>query len=271
VPATSRRRSWSSRVSTARGYSRATELYDRIGVGYNATRRPDPRLAAAIVRALGAAHTIINVGAGTGAYEPVGRELVAVEPAATMAEQRPPGSAPVVSGRAEALPFADKSFDAAMAVLSDHHWSDRAGGLREMRRVARQRAVVFTWDQAYLEEFWLPRDYLPGFAAIPGMPIEEIAEHLGASRVEPVPIAHDWQDGFFAAFWRRPDAYLDPAVRAGISVFHRLPAEEVAAAMARLADDLRSGRWRERNRALLEKDEHDFGYRIVIAEYTASA
>jgi SAM-dependent methyltransferase len=219
------------------------------------------------VQALGDARTVVNVGAGTGAYEPVDREVVAVEPAATMAAQRRSGSAPVVSARAESLPFADGSFDAAMAVLSDHHWRDRAAGLRELRRVARRRAIVFTWDQAWLEEFWLPRDYLRGFATLPGMPITQIAEHLGATRIEPVPIAHDWQDGFFAAYWRRPEAYLDPAIRAGISVFHRLARAQVADALGRLADDLRNGRWHDRNNDLLDEDEHDFGYRLLIAEY----
>jgi hypothetical protein len=152
-------------------------------------------------------------------------------------------------------------------VLSDHHWTDRAAGLRELRRVARRRAVVFTWDQMWLDEFWLPRDYLRQFATLPGMPLEEIARHLGATRIEPIPIAHDWQDGFFAAFWRRPEAYLDPAVRDGISVFHLLSREHVAEAVAQLADDLGSGRWHQTNGSLLGEDEHDFGYRLLIAEY----
>jgi SAM-dependent methyltransferase len=244
------------------------EFYDRIGVGYNATRRADPRLASVIQCALGDARIVLNVGAGSGAYEPTDRQVVAVEPSATMAAQRPSGAARVVSARAESLPFGDGSFDAAMAVLSDHHWADRAAGLRELRRVARQRAVVFTWDQAWLEEFWLPRDYLDDFAALPGMPIDQIAGHLGATSIQPVPIAHDWQDGFFAAFWRRPAAYLDPSIRAGISVFHRLSDAHVADAMRRLADDLASGRWGERNADLIDEYEHDFGYRLLIAEYT---
>src|SRR5262249_2193658 len=141
--------------------------------------------------------------------------------------QRRPGAAPAIEASADALPFADDSFDATMGVLTDHHWPDRVAGLREMRRVARRRAVLFTFDPAYIDAFWLTRDYIPGFRDLPGMTIEEIAGHLGATRIEPVPLAHDWQDGCLMAFWRRPEAYLDPVVRANISVFALLSAEEV--------------------------------------------
>ena len=241
------------------------ELYDRIGRTYTATRREDPRLSAAIDAALGDARTVVNVGAGTGAYEPSGREVLAVEPAAVMRAQRPPHAAPAIAARAEALPFPDRSFDAAMAVLSDHHWDDRAGGLREMRRVA-ERAVVFTWDPAYVDAFWLTRDYLPGFRRLQGMDIEEIAEHLGASRIEAVPLAADWQDGFLMAYWRRPEAYLNATVRAGISVFGLLPKAEVREFVEALRRDLASGAWARRNAALLHLDELDLGFRLVIAE-----
>src|SRR5438552_52238 len=155
-------------------------FYDRIGGGYSATRRADPRIEARIHRALGDARTVVNVGAGTGSYEPSEREVVAVEPSERMIAQRPSGSAPVVRARAEELPFADGAFDASMAVLSDHHWRDRARGLREMRRVARRRAVVFTWDLARVEDSWLVRDFLPGFRRLPGgMALHEIADPLG--------------------------------------------------------------------------------------------
>ena len=241
------------------------ELYDRIGRTYTATRREDPRLAAAIDAALGDARTVVNIGAGTGTYEPAGREVLAVEPAAVMRAQRPPDAAPAIAARAEALPFPDRSFDAAMAVLSDHHWDDRAGGLREMRRVA-ERAVVFTWDPAYVDAFWLTRDYLPGFRRLQGMDIEEIAEHLGASRIEAVPLAADWQDGFLMAYWRRPEAYLNATVRAGISVFGLLPKAEVREFVEALRRDLASGAWARRNAALLHLDELDLGFRLVIAE-----
>jgi len=241
------------------------DLYDRIGRTYTATRREDPRLRAALHAALGDARTVLNVGAGTGAYEPADRDVLAIEPSAVMRAQRPRDAAPAIDARAEALPFGDRSFDASMAVLSDHHWEDRAGGLREMRRVA-ARAVVFTWDPAFVDAFWLTRDYLPGFRRLRGMDIAEVAEHLSASRVEPVALAADWQDGFLMAFWRRPEAYLDETVRAGISVFGRLSDAEVGQFVKALHDDLASGAWARRNAELLELEELDLGYRLVIAD-----
>lgn len=184
-----------------------------------------------------------------------------------MLAQRPVGAAPAVQAGAEALPFADGAFDAAMAILSDHHWPDRAGGLRELRRVARRRAVVFQCDlDAQLADFWLVRDYLTTFRA-DSMTITELAGHLGAQQIEPVPIPHDCRDGFLAAYWRRPQAYLDPRVRDGISVFRLLPAQDVEVAIARLRADLESGEWARRNADILERDAIDLGYRLVIAEY----
>jgi SAM-dependent methyltransferase len=240
------------------------ELYDRIGRTYTATRREDPRLRAAIHAALGDARTVLNVGAGSGAYEPADRDVLAVEPSAVMRAQRPPDAAPAIDARAEMLPFPDRSFDASMAVLSDHHWDDRAGGLREVRRVAK-RAVVFTWDPAYVDAFWLTRDYLPGFRSLHGMDIEEVAAHLEADRIEPVPLAADWRDGFLMAYWRRPEAYLDETVRAGISVFGRLSEAEVREFVERLRADLASGEWVRRNAELLQRTEVDLGFRLVIA------
>ncbi len=243
-----------------------THFYDRIGGGYTATRRADPRIAARIHAALGDARTVVNVGAGTGSYEPRDRDVVAVEPSERMIEQRPPGSARVVRALAEDLPFADGAFDASMAVLTDHHWSDRARGLRELRRVACRRAVVFTFDPSRVGDSWLVRDFLPGFRALPGMALEEIAEHLGATEVRAVPVPADCRDGFFHAYWARPHAYLDPAVRGNISVFARRPAAEVDAAVERLRHDLDTGAWAARNAAILEREEMDLGYRLLIAE-----
>jgi SAM-dependent methyltransferase len=242
-------------------------LYDRIGVMYTATRGEDPRLAAAIHGALGDAVTVVNVGAGTGSYEPADRKVVAIEPSEVMIAQRPPDAAPAVIAAAEDLPLADDSVDAAMAVLSDHHWRDRARGLREMRRVARRRAVVFQHDPQVGAGFWLVRDYLPGFRELPGMKIDELAACLGGAAILPVPVPADCADGFLGAFWRRPHAYLDPAVRAGISVFALLPDGEVDAALGRLRADLESGEWERRNAAILERDELDLGFRVVVAEY----
>lgn len=241
-------------------------LYDTIGRSYARTRGEDPRLRARIQAALGDARTVLNVGAGTGSYEPRDREVLAVEPSAVMRAQRGPDAAPAIEASADALPFADASFDATMAVLTDHHWPDRAGGLRELRRVARRRAVLFTFDPSFVDAFWLTRDYIPGFRDLPGMTIEEIASHFEPTTIEPVPVAHDWQDGFLFAFWRRPAAYLDPLVRANISVFSRLDAAEVDEFVRRLRADLESGAWKRRNAGLLAAEELDGGYRLMVAE-----
>ena len=241
--------------------------YDRIGATYTATRATDPRIAAAIERALGSARSVLNVGAGSGSYEPSGRHVVAVEPSQVMLAQRPRAAALAVRARAEALPFADGEFDAAMAVLSDHHWADQRGGLAELLRVARDTVVVFTWDRSTVEDCWLV-DYLPGFRRLAkgGMDVAEIAECLGGASIEPVSVPHDCRDGFLHAYWRRPDAYLDPRVRAGISVFARLDPDALAAAMARLRRDLESDAWARRNADILAHEQLDVGYRLLRAD-----
>lgn len=237
-------------------------LYDTIGRGYARYRRPDPRLAARIHAALGDARSVLNVGAGAGSYEPAGRRVVAAEPSAVMVRQRAAGSAPAVRASAEALPFRDAAFDAAMAVLTMHHWPDWRGGLREMRRVAR-RIVLFTWDPAS-PGFWLVQDYLPAIVEEdrPLFPAyDDIAEVLGPVDVQPVPIPGDCADGFLAAYWRRPAAYLDDGVRGAISAFARIA--DLDRPLARLAADLADGTWAQRWGALLEMTELDAGYRLV--------
>ena len=242
-----------------------SHLYDRIGQGYTAVRREDPRIAAAIHAALGDARTVVNGGAGAGSYEPRDRDVIAVEPSPVMLAQRGVDAAPAVQASAEALPFDDGAFDASMAVLSDHHWPDRAAGLRELRRVASRRAVLFQCDLEAQKGFWLLRDYLkPDWEG--AMTMTEIAGHLGAQRIEPVPIPHDCRDGFFSAYWRRPQAYLDQRVRDGISVFRLMPPDQVDTAIERLRADLESGEWARRNADILERDAMDYGYRVLIAE-----
>ncbi|WP_305095978.1 class I SAM-dependent methyltransferase [Croceibacterium aestuarii] len=243
--------------------SEAAPLYDRIGLDYANLRKPDPRIAARIEAALGDAKTIVNVGAGTGSYEPTRREVTAVEPSAAMIAQRPAGSAPVVQARAEALPFPDDSFDAAMAVLTVHHWTDPLQGLREMRRVARGPVAVLTFEQGH-PGTWLG-DYLPEIRALDAgqtIPFEDYRRALGEIDVQTVPIPHDCSDGFLYAYWRRPEAYLDPQVRSGSSTFHVLTGLEPG--LARLTDDLASGAWRRRYGDLLTLDEFDAGYRLVV-------
>jgi SAM-dependent methyltransferase len=241
-------------------------LYDSIGATYSRTRRADPRITEALLTALGDARSLVNVGAGVGAYEPSDRQVLAVEPSRVMLAQRLPTAAPAIRASAERLPLADNSFDAAMAVLSDLHWADRARGLCELRRVARERVVVLTLDVERAPDFWLVRDYLPGAVPKSTMTIKRILEHLGGGRSIEVPIPRDCRDGFIHAFWRRPEAFLDPTIRASMSFLASLPARQVDAALERLRRDINSGAWANRNGELLELEALDCGYRLVIAD-----
>jgi SAM-dependent methyltransferase len=243
-------------------------IYDTIGATYTATRRPDPRIAAQIHAALGDAETVINVGAGTGSYEPP-QTVLAVEPSAVMIAQRPVGAAPAIQAAAESIPLGDDAADAAMALLTVHHWTDLEAGVAEMRRIARRRIVVLTWDQSVTRETWLLSEYLPEAAALDdarAIPVDRLAALLGATRIEPVPIPHDCTDGFAVAYWRPPEAYLDPVVRAGISMLAQTGEAAIAPGLSRLAADLSNGRWHDRHADLLSLDETDVGYRLLVAE-----
>lgn len=242
-------------------------VYDAIGKSYRATRRPDVRIANQIHAALPADSTVLNVGAGTGSYEP-DRTVVAVEPSMVMIAQRPSGSAPCVQA-AEALPLRDKSVDATMALLTVHHWSDIQGGIAQLRRVTRQRIVILAWDQTVLRSFWLLSEYLPAAAAVSealAVPIDQLIELLGGGDVQPVPVFHDCTDGFGAAYWRHPEAYLDPTVRAGISMLAKAEDSALTEGLAHLAADLRSGKWSQRHPELLEVEHVDVGYRLIISD-----
>lgn len=242
-------------------------LYDSIGRTYSSTRRADPRIAAAIADALGEAASVVNVGAGAGSYEPA-QTIAAVEPSRVMIAQRPLGSAPAVQAVAEHIPLRDRCADAALAVLTVHHWSDVAAGIAEMRRVARRRLVFFTWQPRLFASFWLLSEYLPEAARVDAAmaePIRVLARLLCGAEVRPVPVPHDCTDGFAAAYWRRPEAYLDPAVRAGISVLAKTGEEALRAGLNRLADDLRTGRWHDNHADLIQLDSLDVGYSLVIA------
>jgi SAM-dependent methyltransferase len=241
-----------------------SELYDAIGTGYRRLRRPDSRIAAAILRGLGDTSSVVNVGAGAGSYEPRDRRVVAVEPAMTMIRQRPRSSAPVVRGSGLALPFRDETFDASLAILTIHHWPDQRTGLRELRRAARRRVVVLTWDPS-APGFWLA-DYFPGILHIDRLifpSLEILRSELGPVSIFDVPIPHDCADGFLGAYWRRPASYLDPSVRSAISTFAKV--QDVHAGLASLARDLHSGEWRQRYGSVLGESSLDLGYRLVVA------
>ena len=244
-----------------------SELYDSIGKTYAEYRRPDPRIAAAIAHALGDARTIVNIGAGTGSYEPQGRNVVAVEPSLTMIRQRLPGAAPVVRAWATQLPFRDGQFDAALALMTVHHWPDQQAGLREMARVAK-RCIIFTWDHEYAG-IWLVHDYFPqivedGRAICP--PLDMYRDVFGQIAVMPIPIPHDCSDGFLQAYWRRPHAYLDAGVRSAISAFAKYPPMDEG--LVKLRRDLDDGTWLARNGHLLAATALDCGYRLIVADRT---
>ncbi|MFN2615935.1 MAG: class I SAM-dependent methyltransferase [Thermoleophilaceae bacterium] len=247
----------------------AAASYDTLGRRYAAIRRPDPRLAAAIWSALGDARSVVNVGGGTGSYEPPDREVIAVEPSEVMIAQRPAGAAPAVRAAAESLPLGDGAVDAALAVLTMQHWDEVDRGLRELLRVARRRVVLVTMDVDVLAELWLIRDYVPEMIAAHAASFPSIGwllETLPGASVSSLPIARDCTDGFMAAYWGRPEAYLDPAVRAGTSPWQQLPAQLVHRALDRLEADLRHGEWDRRYGRLRRRETLDVGLRLIRCE-----
>lgn len=216
-----------------------------------------------IDEALGDARSVLNVGAGAGSYEPTGRRVLAVEPAAEMRAQRPPDAAPCLDAAAEQLPLPDASVDAALAIYTDFHWADVHRGIAEMVRVSRSRVALLTVDRDVAERYWLTRDYLPGGNRLFGE-LSRVTAELPGSEIKIVPIPHDCQDGFVHAWWRRPRQLLDPQVRSTMALFDRLPPATVRAGLTRLRSDLDSGAWRRRNHELLDLDCLDLGHRLVV-------
>ena len=244
--------------------SAMTAKYDIIGINYAELRKPEQRIARIIASALGSAQTVLNVGAGSGSYEPTDRSLIAVEPSREMIAKRGPAAAEAIQASADHLPFDDKSFDASMAILTIHHWPDKEAGLREMRRVTRGRIVLLTFDPSHRP--WLT-DYLPGLAALDKAQMPTLSDYerwLGSVRITPVLVPHDCSDGFLYAYWRRPAAYLDPYIRSGSSSFWAIGNAE--AGLRDLRRDLETGAWERRYAELLNLDEYDAGYRLVVAE-----
>ena len=244
------------------------DIYDLIGVNYSDLRKPDDRIAKAILNALGPCETIINVGAGTGSYEPHDRVVTAVEPSREMIRQRLPSAASAIQASAENLPFDDKSFDAAMAILTVHHWHDKMAGMRELRRVTRGRIALLTFDPA--SRPWLT-DYIPGLAALDEKlmpPISDYEKWLGQIDIKPVAIPHDCSDGFLYAYWRRPSAYLDTRIRSGSSSFWALG--NISNELRHLADDIETGTWAQRYNDIVSGDTYDAGYRLIISDDCSS-
>jgi SAM-dependent methyltransferase len=243
--------------------------YNRMGVNYSDFRRPDPRIAAVIWEALGNASSVVNVGAGTGSYEPTDREVIAVEPSPVMRAQRPAGAVPALEGVAESLPLDNKSVDAAMGVLTIHHWRDVDAGLAEMRRVARHRIVLLTLDPGAIEEVWIVKDYFPEAGVLDHEVLPSMAAlrtKLPRASIETVPGPRDCLDRFSIALWDRPEMILDPEVRRAASTWHRMPPEVTERGLRRLRDELESGRWDEKYGHLRSQSELDIGLRLVCEE-----
>lgn len=242
--------------------------YDRMGIDYSDVRRADPRIETAIWRRLGDARSVLNVGAGTGSYEPRDREVIAVEPSEVMIAQRPDGAGPAVQASAEDLPFETNEFDAAMAILTVHHWADLPGGIAEMLRVARKRVVIVTFDPEPLGELWIVRDYFPAMLELKSDRTSgrRLAAELPKARSEALPVPRDCSDLFFAALWGRPELFFEEAVVGPMWVWNRLSRAEREEGRQRLRADLADGSWDQRYGQLRHLDELDVGLRIVTAE-----
>jgi SAM-dependent methyltransferase len=253
-------------------HAAASEIrYEQIGAGYAATRREDPRLARRIHAALGAAQTVVNVGAGPGSYEPDGRYVIAIEPSDVMAAQRSTDRVPAITASAGRLPLRDKAVDAAMAVLSLHHWDrEQAQGVSEMRRVARGPVVILTYDAQVSGDMWLMADYLPEVAELDRRifpPPAVVAEWLGGSiRIETIELPRDTPDWMLGSFWAHPERVLDPQARSATSGFARMPAGVVRRVVADVKRDLESGVWEKRHGHLRELDQLDVGLRLIVGE-----
>lgn len=239
--------------------------YDTIGVTYSAVRREEPRWRAALERAVGTG-PVVNVGAGTGNYEPRGSTVVAVEPSEVMLAQRPAGAAPAIRAMAESLPFADHSFDVALAVLTVHHWRDPTVGLRELARVA-PRQVVVTWDPDVSRRFWLHRDYLPELCAHEATlsSLHDVVTTLRDCDVAVLDVPRGCADGFLGAHFDEPGWYLDPGVRLAMSGLALLDPAAVDRALHALRTDVDDGTWATRNAELTQRETFDAGFRLVVA------
>jgi SAM-dependent methyltransferase len=245
--------------------------YDSIGADYASTRREDHRIAELIHAALADARTVLNVGAGAGSYEPRDKHIMAVEPSPVMIAQRDPRLPPAIQSGAYPLPLEDNSLDAAMAILTIHHWDDdQERGVREMRRVARGPVVILTFDAEVSSRMWLMADYMPEVAQLDWRifpAAETIAWWLGAEvSVREVPIARDTPDWMLGSFWAHPERVLDPQARSATSGFALMPPEVVNRVVEAVRRDLEDGTWDARHGHLRELDEYDAGLRLLVSQ-----
>jgi SAM-dependent methyltransferase len=243
--------------------------YDEIGGGYARTRNEDARFAAQIHAALGDARTVVNVGAGAGSYEPRDRHVIAIEPSDVMAAQRPVGCVPAIRASAGSLPLHDRSVDAAMAVVTVHHWDEeQQRGVRELRRVARDAVVIVTFDPEISGQMWLMKDYLPEVAELDNRIFpapDRIAAWLGGRTVvRAMPIPRDTPDWMLASFWAHPERVLDPHARQATSGFARMTPAIVSRVVKRLEHDLDSGTWDRRYGHLRALRSCDVGLRLIV-------
>lgn len=245
-----------------------TPRYDTIGDGYAQTRQEDPAIRDRLHAALGEARTVLNVGAGTGSYEPTDRHVIAVEPSDVMAAQRPRHLAPSIRATADDLPLRDQSVDAAMAILSLHHWDHCEQGVRELRRVTRGPVILLTYDAEVSARMWLVADYLPETAETDRKtfpPPEQLGEWLGGEfTVETIPVSRHCKDWMLGSFWAHPERVLDPQARAGTSGFARLSADVEERVVTAVEQDLKSGAWDERHGQLRQLESYDAGLRLVV-------
>ncbi len=255
-----------------------TVRYESIGRDYAVTRREDPRIAQRIRQALGDARSVVNVGAGTGSYEPDDRHVIAIEPSDVMAAQRPPHRVPAIRADAGALPLRDRSVDAAMAVLTLHHWDGaQERGVRELRRVARARVAILTYDASVSGRMWLLADYLPEVARLDERifpPPERIAAWLGDDtevEIEPVLVHRDTPDWMLGSFWAHPERVLDETARTNTSGFARMPAHVIDRVVEALRRDLETGVWDARHGELRRLEEYDAGLRLIVARIAPAA
>jgi SAM-dependent methyltransferase len=240
-------------------------IYDDIGINYSVTRCTDPKIAKQLYSELQGAARIVNIGAGTGSYEPENVELIAVEPSSEMISQRKTGSYRVEKAFAEKLPFENGSFTHAMTVLSMHHWENRPLAFSEINRVATEKFVAITWDPES-ESFWLTRDYFPEIYEMDKCifpELEELKDHFDEVQITPLNIPADCKDGLLAAFWKRPEAYLSSKVRQSTSPFSKI--RNLSEGLHKLEDDLASGVWAKNNHAILSSSSIDVGYRVISA------